>query len=146
MRGLISFVNGSHVDNNLVSILRLDWKQSTKTAENRSVSLENREEGNGQKSIQLPNPFRPRHQRERRRHLKQQHHNQNITRRKPKEQFLSPKIRRTAIKDKKKNHQDIHAKTYNDRNSKPQQKHRLGMFIKITGGLKSTSVGHNPRP
>ena len=33
----------------------------------------------------------PRHQRERRTHLKQRHHNQNTTSKKPKGQFLSPK-------------------------------------------------------
>ena len=35
---------------------------------------------------------------------------------------------------RKKNHQDIHAKTYSDRNSKPQQKHRLGTVRKILLG------------
>ena len=29
-------------------------------------------------------------------------------------------------------HQDIHSETYNDKNSKPQQKHRLGKIL--TGG------------
>ena len=56
----------------------------------------------------------------------------------------------------------MHAKTYNDRNSIPQEKHRHGMVIKIIsvgcvcvcggggvgggGGLKSILRGHNPRP
>ena len=39
-----------------------------------------RKEGNDQESIQLPNTFRPRHQRERRTHLKQRHHNQKAKR------------------------------------------------------------------
>ena len=48
----------------------------------------------------------------------------------------------------------IHAKTYSDRSSKPQQKHRLGTVSKNltagvgvgAGALKSTLRGHNPRP
>ena len=62
----------------------------------------NRKEGNYQESIQLPNTFRPRHQRERRTHLKQQHRNQNTTSRKPKVQLLSQIIGQTAIQNKKK--------------------------------------------
>ena len=38
----------------------------------------NRKEGNDQESIQLPNTFRPRHQRTRRTHLKQRHRNQTL--------------------------------------------------------------------
>ena len=45
----------------------------------------NRKEGNDQKLVQLLNTLHPRHQSERRTHLKQQHHNQNTTSRKPKE-------------------------------------------------------------
>ena len=48
-----------------------------------------KKEGNDQVSIQLPNPFRPRNQRERRSCLKQLHHNQNTTRRKPNGQIIS---------------------------------------------------------
>ena len=43
--------------------------------------------------------------------------------------------------------------TYNERNSKPRQKHRLGKVSKNTnevrgggGGLKSILRGHSPRP
>ena len=47
----------------------------------------------------------------------------------------------------KKIHQDIYAKTYNDRRSKPQQKHRLGTVSKsFTWGFKSILRGHNPHP
>ena len=68
---------------------------------------------------------------------KQQHHNQNTTSRKPKGQFLSQKMAKRLSKLKK-NHQDIHAQTYNDRNSKPQQKHRLlTISNNLTGSLKS---------
>ena len=76
--------------------------------------------------------FRSRHQRERRTHLEQLHHNQNTTNRMPKGPFLSQTSGQTAIKNNKKRkyQQDIHAKTYNDRNSKPQQKHRLGTVSK----------------
>ena len=45
--------------------------------------------------------------------------------------------------------QDIHSKTYNDKNSKPQQKHRLGKILTVGGvggGLKLILRGHNPRP
>ena len=97
----------------------------------------NRKEGNDQESIQLPNTFRPRHQMERRTHLKQRHHNQNTTSRKRQKdkQFHSPKTGQTAIQNRKKNYQDIQAKTYNDRISKPQQKHRLRTVSKnLTGG------------
>ena len=42
----------------------------------------------------------------------------------------------TAIQNNNnKNHQDIHAKTYNDRNSKPQQKRRLGTVCKSLNGV-----------
>ena len=54
------------------------------------------------------------------------HHNENTTSRKP-VSFPNgyPKT----------NHQDIYAKTYNDKNSKPEQKHRLGTVRKkFTGG------------
>ena len=60
----------------------------------------NRKEGNDQKSIQLHSTFRPRHQRERRTHLKQRHHNQNISNRKPKGQFLFQNICQMAIQNK----------------------------------------------
>ena len=59
----------------------------------------NRKEGNGHESIQLPNTFRSRHERERRTHLKQGHHNHNTTSRKPKEQFPFPHIGQTAIEN-----------------------------------------------
>ena len=62
----------------------------------------------------------PRHQRERRIHLTQLHCNPNTTSRKRKGQFLSPKWRNGHLKYKI--HQDIHAKTYNDRNSKKKSK------------------------
>ena len=73
--------------------------------------------------------FRPRHQRERRTLLKQRHHNQTTTNRKPEGSFFPknwpygyPKIKIPPI----------HAKTYTDRNSKPQNKHRLGTVSKKT--------------
>ena len=46
--------------------------------------LTNRREGNDQKSTQLPNTVRPRHQRERRTYLKQGHKNQNTKSKKAK--------------------------------------------------------------
>ena len=60
----------------------------------------NCKECNEQESIQLPNTFRPWHQRERRNRLKQLHQNQNITSRKPKGQFLSQKIGQKVIQNK----------------------------------------------
>ena len=57
-------------------------------------------EDNALESIQSPNTFRPRHQRERRTHLKQRHYNQNTTKQKAKSSF--PKIGRTAAIQKKK--------------------------------------------
>ena len=72
-----------------------------------------------------------------------------------------PKIDQTDIENKKKNHQDIYAKTYNERTSKLQQKHRLRTISKkkkkkkkknrgrrgVGGvGLKSILRGHNSRP
>ena len=59
----------------------------------------NRKKGNDKESIQLPNTFRPRRQRERRTHLKQRHNNQNTTSRKPKGQFLSQIIGQTATQN-----------------------------------------------
>ena len=98
----------------------------------RSVSNSlNRKEDNDQESIQLPNIFRTRHQMERRTHLKQRQHNQNTTNRKPKGQFLFRKSAKRLSKIR-----ISHAKTYNDRHSKPQQKHRLGTVSNFfTGGL-----------
>ena len=69
----------------------------------------NRKEGNDQKSIQLPNTFRPSHQGKRKTHLKQRLHNQNTTSRKPNRQFF-PKIGQTAIQNKKV-HQDMQSHT-----------------------------------
>ena len=57
-----------------------------------------RKGGNAQESIKLPNTFRPRHQRERRTHLKQLPHNHNFTRRKPKGQFHFPKLAKRLSK------------------------------------------------
>ena len=63
--------------------------------------LANKKEDNDQASIQLPYTIHPIHQRERRTHLKQRHHNQNTTSTKPKVQFLSQKlIGQTAIQNK----------------------------------------------
>ena len=76
----------------------------------------NRKEIIDQESIQIPNTFRSRHQRERRRtHLKQRHHNQNTTSKKPKGQFLSKINGQTAIEHKTKQHQDKQAKGYCDK-------------------------------
>ena len=66
-------------------------------------------------------------------HLKQQLPNQNTTSRKPQGQFLSQKSAK-RLSQIKKNHRGTQAKTYNDRNSKPQQKHRLGMASKVLLG------------
>ena len=117
----------------------------------------NRKEGNDQESIQLPKTFCPRHQRERRMHLKQRHHNQNTTSRKPNGQFLSQKLDKRLSKIKIITR--THVKAYNDRNSKPQQKHRLGTVSKtlqgvcvcVGGGggavcLNRFYVATNPRP
>ena len=59
-----------------------------------------RKEGNDQESIQLPYKFQQRHQREIMTYWKQRHHNQNTTRRKPKGQFLSPKLAKRLSKIK----------------------------------------------
>ena len=83
-------------------------------------------EGNDQGLIQLPNTLRPRHQRERRTHLQQRHHNQNTTGRKPtapQSKHYKQKAKRTVSffpknwpngYPKLKFHQSIHAKKYND--------------------------------
>ena len=60
----------------------------------------NKTEGNDQESIQLPNTFRPRHQRKNKTHLQQRHHNQNTANRKPKGQFLSHKLAKRLSKIK----------------------------------------------
>ena len=63
--------------------------------------------------------------------LKQRHHNQNTTNRKPNNWPNGyPKI--------KNNLQDIHA--YNDRKRKPQQKHRLGTVSRIN--IKKIAFGN----
>ena len=61
------------------------------------MKCSNRKEGNDQEWIQFPNTFRPRHQKERRMHLKQRHHNQNTTSQKG---SFVPKIGRMAIQNK----------------------------------------------
>ena len=60
----------------------------------------NRKESNNQESKQLHDTLSPKHQRDKRTHLKQRHHKQNTTSRKPKGQFLSKKIDQTAIQNK----------------------------------------------
>ena len=94
--------------------------------------------------------FRPRHQRERRAHLKQWHHNQNTTSRKPKGQFLSRKMAKQLSKIKISLTYIQRYTRRNDRNSKPQQKNRLGTFSKnLTGRLVGgggEGEGYNPRP
>ena len=105
-----------------------------------------KKEGNDQESIQLPNTFRPRHLWERRTHLKQRHHNQNTTSRKPKGQFLSRKRNgQTASRNKNV------TRTY-------MQRHTITEIVNhsrstawngqqnFTGWLKSILRGHNPRP
>ena len=92
------------------------------------------------------------HHRERRTYLKQRHHNQNATSRKP-----FSKIGQTAIKkkqQKKKNnnknfHQDIHAKTYNDRNRQTDRqtdflfRRKLLQFLVYQHAHMTISYGHN---
>ena len=63
----------------------------------------------------------------------------------PKGPFLSQTSGQMAIE--KKNQQDIHAKTYNDRNSKPQQKRRLGTVSKnFTWGALIDFTWTQPSP
>ena len=75
--------------------------------------------------------------RERKAHFKQRHHNQDTTSRKLKGQFLSLKIAKWLSKTKK----NLLGHTCK-RNSKPQQKHRLGTVTKtFTGGRGGDVVG-----
>ena len=62
----------------------------------------NRKESNDQESIKLPNTFRPRHQRERRTHLKQRHkeNTTNQNKQKAKRTVFFPKNGQTAIQNK----------------------------------------------
>ena len=107
----------------------------------------NRKEGNDQESIQLPNTFCPRHQRERKTHLKQRYRNKKTTSRKQKRQFLFQKVGQTAIQNKKKNSPGHTAKTYNDRNSKPQQKPALERSVKnLTGDSNRSYVATTLAP
>ena len=71
-------------------------------------------------------PFR--HQRERRTHLKQGTTIKILQTECQKDRFHPKQVARWLLK--KKRISNIHAKTYNDRNSKPQQKHRLGTVRK----------------
>ena len=84
----------------------------------------NRKEGYDQESIQLPNTFRLRHQRERRTHLKQRHHNQNTTCRKPGGQFLFPKNAQTDIKKRKKKKQNKNQQKINNNKKSNKQKQK----------------------
>ena len=78
---------------------------------------------------------------ERMAYLKQRHHNQNTTNRKAKGQFFLTNIGQTSIETKNSN-RNKHAKTYNDRNSKPQQKHCLGTVRrKFTSGCVGEGRG-----
>ena len=90
----------------------------------------NRKEGNDQESIQLPNTFRTKTPKGKKDALK-------VTA--PQSKLYKQKAKRTVSSKKWSNgypkykfHQDIHAKTYNDRYSKPQQKHRIGTVSNIT--------------
>ena len=64
--------------------MHLYWENFKKAF---SQNVLNRKDGNDQETIQLPNTFRSRLQRERKKHLKQRHHNQNTTSKNPKGQF-----------------------------------------------------------
>ena len=81
-------------------------------------------------------------------HLKQRHHNQHTTNRKPKTQFLSQTLAKRLSKiQKKKNHQDIHTKTYNDKNRSTA----IEQSVKILLGWEWVSLNrflhdHKPRP
>ena len=81
----------------------------------------NTKEVNDQESINFPNTFRPRHQRKRKTHFKQRHHNENTTSRKAKGQFLSHNLAKRQSK----------IKISPEYTCKPQQKHRLETVIKI---------------
>ena len=87
----------------------------------------NRKTGNAQESTQLPNTFK----RERRTYLKQRRHNQSTTSRKSKGPFSFQKLAKRLSKIKQKSHT---CKDNIDRNSKSQQKHRLGNVSKILLG------------
>ena len=94
----------------------------------------NRREGNDQESIRLPNSFRSKTPKGKTEALKIIALQSNHYKQKAKRTVYSPKNVQTAIQNKK-NHQDIHAKTYNDRISKPQQKHRHGTASKLLLGV-----------
>ena len=109
------------------------------------VCIANKKESNNLESIQLPNTFRRRHQRERRTHLKQRH--QNTTSSSQKDNFFSKKIGQTAIQNKN------FTRTYMQRRTTIEvinhsRSTGLERSVKIflRGGLKSILRGHNPRP
>ena len=86
--------------------------------------------------MQLTNTFRPRHQGKGRTHIKQRGHNQNTTSRRPKGQFLSPKIGQTAIQNKKFTRTYMQGHSMTGIVNHNRSKHLLGTVNKnITAGL-----------
>ena len=82
----------------------------------------NRKEGNDQVSIQLPSVKDTKGKKDalKARASKLKHYKQ-----KAKKDSFFPKKLTIRLSKIKKFHQDIYAKTYNERNSEPQQKHHL---------------------
>ena len=94
----------------------------------------NRKESSDQELIKLPNTFHSLTPKGKKDTLKVTAPQSKHCKQKAK-RTVSSQNGQTAIQNKKKYHQVVHAKTYIDRYSKPQQKHRLGTVSKnITGG------------
>ena len=63
----------------------------------------------------------------------------------PMDNFQNMAIRLSKIKKTTTKHQDIHAKTYNDKIVKHSRGPALERSVNFTGGLKSILRSHNPR-
>ena len=94
-------------------------------------------------------PSVPRHQRERRTHLKPRHYNQNTTSRKPKGQPLSQKLAKRlsqiTISPDIQRHTMTEILNYS-RSTALERSVKLLLGVGVGWGLKSILRGHNPRP
>ena len=104
-------------------------------SQNYLTPRENRKEGNDQESIQLPKPFCPRHQRKRRTHLKQRHHNQNILQAESQKDSFFPKIGQMAMQKKKKKKKKNITRTYMRKLTMTETVTTLERSVKILEGV-----------
>ena len=137
-KGKLGIFRQTAMDPNKYRVIRRPWKVSItwyasfvdhayqpkqkleKKTQINVQALENKIEGNDQESIQLPNTFHSKTPKGKKGAPKVTASQSKHYKQKAKDS-LFPKMAKRLSKIKKKNHQNIHAKIYNDRYNKRQQ-------------------------